>query len=589
MLFHVLGPLEVHCATGTRPIGAGKRAALLAILLTKPNAWLTIDELIATIWPEQAVPASAEANLKTYVWTLRRRLPDHNGGPRIESRPGAYRIRIGRGELDVDRVGELAEQARLASAGGDPGTAAARLDQALRMWRGRPFAELDGTAATEVLTNLDDLRLGLAEQLAEAQLAAGHGQDALITLRAITVDAPLREAAWAQLIRVLHVTGRRAEALAAYRQARELLSAELGVEPGAALAEAYRLALGDSHRTALGGAPGGSVRRELPRDVPLAGRRAELAAVRRAAHDAAPVVLVEGMAGVGKTALVVHAAHQLAADHPDGQFFVRLGDAGHPGTSTAAAALDRLLRGVGVPDSEIPRDLDERSALWRSELARRRVLLVLDDVPGPDALAPLLPAAPGCLALVTTRNRGWHPGGATRISLAPLGAEDSAALFRSALGGRGADADRRTLLAVGQRCGGLPAALRDAAARLQCRPHWTPRRLVEELDDDPCRVLSDAVRRSIVDAGRRLAGRELAAWYALGDLPGEFGPPAAARALGVPVGAARMALETLVDQGLLDVASAERYRSHVLVRHLARCTAPAGHPFREHHRDRRVA
>ncbi|MDW5327038.1 BTAD domain-containing putative transcriptional regulator [Plantactinospora sp. KLBMP9567] len=582
MLFHVLGPIEVHGGTAVRRIGGSKPGALLATLLTKPNAWMTTDELVATIWPEQAAPASAEANLKTYVWTLRRGLPEHDGGPRIESRPGAYRIRVGRGERDVDRVGELAEQARCASAGGDAGTAATLLDQALRMWRGRPFADLEGNAATGLLAHLEDLRLGLAERLAEAQLAVGRGQDAVATLRAVTADAPLREEAWALLVRVLHETGRRAEALAEYRRARQLLCTELGVEPGAALAEAHRLALGAARI--------GPVRRELPRDVPLAGRRAELAVVGEAARDSpAPVVLVHGMAGVGKTAFVVHAGHRLAPDYPDGQFFVRVAGNADGGTPGAAAALHRLLRGVGVPVSEIPPDLDERSALWRSELARRRVLLVLDDVPDPDQLTPLLPATPGCLTLATTTNRGWHPDGATRVGLAPLPTEAAAALFRSALGARHEEADQRSVLAVAQLCGGLPAALRDAAARLLCRPHWTTRRLVDELDEDPCRVLSDAVRRSIVDARRPPAGRELALWYALGDLPGEFGTAAAARALGVTPGAARPVLEALVDRGLLDVAAAERYRSHVLVRHMARCTAPVGGPVREHHRGRRVA
>ncbi|MFC6022202.1 BTAD domain-containing putative transcriptional regulator [Plantactinospora solaniradicis] len=580
VLFHVLGPLEVHAGTAVRRFGGSKPGTLLATLLTKPNGWLATEDLVAAIWPEPAVPVSAEANLKTYVWQLRRSLPEYDGGPRIESGPGGYRVRVGRGELDTHRVGELAEQARLASSDGRTEAAAALLEQALRTWRGRPFAGLDPVASTDALAQLDDLRLGLAERLAEAQLALDRGQDALSTLRSVTADAPLREGIWARLIRALHATGRRAEALAAYRQARDLLAAELGVGPGPALVEAYRLALGDARS--------GPARRELPRDVPLAGRTAELAAVRRAARDAVPVVLVEGMAGVGKTALAVHAAHRLAPDYPDGQFFVRLGDGGQPGTPDPAAVLDRLLRGVGVPAAGIPSDLDGRSALWRSELARRRILLVLDDVPGPDQLAPLLPAIPTCLTLVTTRNRDWHPDGATRVRLAPLGTEAAAALFRSALGRR--DTDRQAVAAIAHRCGGLPAALRDAAARLHSRPHWTVRRLADELDDDPCGVLSDAVRRSITDTCRRLPDRERAAWYALGDLPGEFGPAAAARALGITVGAARPALEALVDRGLLDVNGGDLYRSHVLVRHLARCAVvPAGGPVRRHHGGRRVA
>ncbi|MEJ3746486.1 BTAD domain-containing putative transcriptional regulator [Actinomycetes bacterium KLBMP 9797] len=242
MLFHVLGPLEVHDEVTVRRFGGSKPGALLATLLLKPNAWTSTGELIATTWPEQAVPASAEANLKTYVWRLRRELPDHDGGPRIESQPGAYRVRVAPGELDIHRVGELADEARLAAAGGDDAAAAALLERALRLWRGQPFAGIDAAASANALAHLEDLRLSLAERLGELQLTLGRPQEALLTLRAVTTDAPLREGAWAQLVRALHAAGRRAEAVSVYRRARELLAAELGVEPGPALAEAYWLA-----------------------------------------------------------------------------------------------------------------------------------------------------------------------------------------------------------------------------------------------------------------------------------------------------------------------------------------------------------
>jgi DNA-binding SARP family transcriptional activator len=568
VLFHVLGPLEVHGddAKASR-LGAGKPATLLATLLLQPNVWVAADELAETIWQEPAAPASARANLKTYVWQLRRLLPDHDGLPRIERRGGAYRIRVGSGELDADRFGELTADARRAEAAGEPHEAVALLERALRLWRGRPFDGLDTTAARTVLARLDQQRVEAREHLAELQVGLGRALDAVATLRAVTVEAPLREESWTRLVRALHAAGLRAEAVAAYRQARALLSAELGVEPGAALTEAYRLA--------LGGTASARPRRELPRDVPLVGRVDELTAVLRAATGTTPLVLVDGMAGVGKTAFAVHAAHRLAPAYPDGQFYLDLSAASQRGEPVAALALERLLRGIGVPAAAIPSDVDERSALWRSELTTRRVLLVLDGVPDGGHLAPLLPATPACLALVTTGNRGWHADGAVRIRLRPLPEAAAAALFRTAAGGWGPDADPAGVTAVARRCGGLPAALRDAAARLQSRPQWTVRRLADELDDDPCRVLTDAVRRSLTGPCERLCGAELAAWRTLGDLPDEFGPAAAARYLGVTGEAARLALESLVDRGLLEAASAERYRSHSLVRHLARCATPS--------------
>ncbi|MEV4757328.1 BTAD domain-containing putative transcriptional regulator [Micromonospora sp. NPDC049559] len=588
MLFHVLGPLEVH-NPAARQLGAGKPATLLATLLVQPNTWVAGDELVDAVWPDQAAPASAEANLKTYVWQLRRLLPGYGGDARIEGRPGAYRVRVGAGELDAELAGELGRAARVAVAEGDPDRAVRLLEEALRLWRGRPFADLAGPSVAGAVAHLDELRLELRELLAEAQLTLGRGTPAVAALRAVTAESPLREGAWALLVRALHASGLRAEALAAYQRAREVLARELGIEPGPALAEAYR--------ATLGGARGGAARRELPRDVPLAGRAAELAAVRRAATGAAPVVLVDGMAGVGKTALAVHAAHRLAPRYPDGQFFVDLrgnadGDPADPGH-----VLGRLLRGIGVPEAETPADPGERAALWRSELARRRVLLLLDDASSGDQVLPLLPAGTACLTLVTTRGRGWHCDGATRIRLEPLAGANGTALLRAAIGDRAdavgrpavapaaTDALTDTLADVVRRCGGLPAALRDAAARLHTRPEWTVRRLADELRDDPCRVLSEAVRRSVVDSCRRLDGLVLATWHALDGLPGEFGPSAVARTLGVGRDAARACLEALVDRGLLEPAGPDSYRGHVLLRHLAGCSAGPG---RRHER-RRVA
>jgi hypothetical protein len=302
--------------------------------------------------------------------------------------------------------------------------------------------------------------------------------------------------------------------------------------------------------------------------------------VRRAAGGTASVVLIDGMAGMGKTAFAVHAAHRLAAAYPDGQFYLGLSGAG---TVDAGAALQRLLRGLGVPAGAVPSDLDERSALWRSELAGRRVLLVLDGVAGGTDLAPMLPAEPGCLTLVTTANRDWHVDGAVRIGLRPLADADAAALFRAAAG-LPATGAQPAVSTVARHCAGLPAALRDAAGRLRSRPQWTVDRLVDELDDDPCRVLTDVTRRSIADVGGRLVGAEWMVWRALGRLPERFGPAAAARAAGVSAGAARSALEALVGRGLLESASSEQYRSHPLVRHLAGCTTAAAEPSRRGHR-----
>ncbi|WP_326549376.1 AfsR/SARP family transcriptional regulator [Micromonospora sp. NBC_01813] len=524
---------------------------------------MTTDELIDAVWPQQAAPTSARANLKTYAWRLRQLLSD-SGASRLASRPGMYRLSVAAGETDTDRLVELAAQVRRATTDGAPGAVAALLEQALGLWRGRPFGGLDTGTAGAVATQLEQLHLELREHLAETRVALGHAEEAAAILRAVTAQAPLREEAWVRLVRVLHVAGRRDEALGAYRQACEILHDELGVGPGAALTGAYQRLRGP--------APAERVRRELPRQVlSLIGRDRELAAVLRAVTGPASVALVEGMAGVGKTAFAVSAAHRLAPAYPDGQFYLDI--SGRQGCPVVAAGLDRLLRGIGLPAAAIPSDLAERAALWRSELAGRRVLLVLDGVAGSGELAPLLPGTPGCLTLVTTRSRAWDVDGAFRIGLRPLPEPDAVALFLAAAGPRGIAA-QPLLRAVARRCGGLPAALRDAAARLRSRPGWTVQRLAEELDVDPCGALTDVTRRSITDTCASLAEPDSTVWRALGELPEEFGATDVAPATGVTVTAARSALETLVDLGLLEAATPERYRSHPLVRHLARCAGP---------------
>jgi DNA-binding SARP family transcriptional activator len=589
MLFHILGPLEVHDQATAARVGGGKPGRLLATLLLTANSWVARDRLVAAVWSGCPVPASAQANLKTYIWQLRGGLPAHPGGPRIERRPGAYRLRVAGGELDAELAEELAGAARRAAGGGDAATAATLCERALRLWRGRPFEDLTGdwadhAGATDAIGRLEQLHLDLRELLAEQQLALGRPRPALAALRPVTTTAPLRESAWALTVRALHAAGQPGAALATRRKAREILRAELGVGRGACRPGRPPTDAGQPHTgqpqagqpyegQPHAGGPRSSGRRwaarELPRDVALVGRGTPLRAVWRAAAGAAPVVLVDGMAGVGKTALVVHAAHRLAPRYPDGQFFVALRGDRRCGGPEPAAVLERLLRGLGVPAAEIPADLAGRSALWRSVLADRRALLVLDDVSDGGQLAALLPAAPGCLTLATTRYRGWHPDTAVRVGLAPLAEPAAAELFRAAAADRVTDADGPAVAAVVRRCGGLPVALRDAAGRLSSRPGWTVPRLVEELTADPCRVFSDRVRRSIGDAVAALDGRGPAAWRALADLPEEFGPAAAARVLGLRPAAARMLLETLVDQGLLDVGPVGRYRSHVLIRELA--------------------
>ncbi len=239
MLFQLLGPLEARTPGGpSLAIKPGKPTTVLAALLLDRGRWVGVDKLIDATWHDR-VPASAPGNLKSYVCGLRRALPQ----TRIESRPGAYRVLVDRGEVDIDHADAGAAEARQALREGDFEGAAKLLTDALDLWRGRPLEGLRTPGASVEIARLDRLHAQLREDLAEAQYRAGRDPEAITLLHGLLDEDPLREHAWAKLIRILTETGRRGEALAAYRRARSVLVRELGVEPGAALAGAHQDAL----------------------------------------------------------------------------------------------------------------------------------------------------------------------------------------------------------------------------------------------------------------------------------------------------------------------------------------------------------
>ncbi|WP_346133834.1 AfsR/SARP family transcriptional regulator [Lentzea roselyniae] len=475
MLFRVLGPLE----TGVRV--ARKPAALLATLLLNAGEWVDCNRLTEVIWPDQVPPRSALSNIKSYVWQLRRDLPD--SGPRIEARAGAYRLCVAPGEVDAECFRRHTAAGRSAMARGDAAEAVRHLETAARLWRGRPFAELPDDVVAPVVAELEELRWEVRETLADALTAVRRHREAIALLRELTAADPLREGPWARLVLTLVRAGRRSEALATYEDARRVLADELGVDPGPALVEAHRQALVE---------PGTRrVRCDLPRAVPdFTGRSREVARLTelgRSATTTVPVVVIDGTPGVGKTALAVHVAHRIAGEFPDGQLFVDLRSPdGAP--LDAGLLLARLLRAAGVRD--IPDDVVERAAAWRAELAGRRVLLVLDDAASSDQVRPLLPGSAGCMVLITTRTPVLHLDAITPLTLAPLAAAQTAALFRS-----GAEASTDDVVQeVVRRTGGVPTAVRAATALFRTRPQWTHRQFAACLMRDHAHHVTPALR-----------------------------------------------------------------------------------------------
>ncbi|WP_175483066.1 AfsR/SARP family transcriptional regulator [Actinokineospora iranica] len=235
----MLGPVEVRGSAAV--LRAPKPITVLTTLLVHANAWVDTDTLIAVTWPEQAAPASANANLKTYVWQLRRALP----AGRVEQRPGAYRLRVEAGELDIDEAERLAALGRRARADGDLETAADLFAEALGLWRGKPFGGLCLDTAVGTRAWLDALHRDLRSALADIHFEQGRVNEAIMVLRGLVDEDPVSESAWARWVAALARAGRHGEALALCHRARAVLAAELGVRPGAELTAAHRLALGN--------------------------------------------------------------------------------------------------------------------------------------------------------------------------------------------------------------------------------------------------------------------------------------------------------------------------------------------------------
>ncbi|TCO43724.1 DNA-binding SARP family transcriptional activator [Kribbella antiqua] len=429
LAFRVLGPLEVDGPDG-RPLDVcgGKPATVLTLLVLHRNAWVSTEQLIDAVWAGRDIPASAQNNLKTYVWQLRRALPDE----RIESRPGAYRVRVLPGELDADVAAGLCDEARSLLTDGSPLEAVAVVERALSLWRGCPYDGLtvDATSAVDRLT---ELHRTLREDLADAQLALGRPAAAIAVLRSLTEEEPLRELAWARLMAAYRQTGRRHDALAAYQRARTALVRDLGIEPGAELTALHQEILSEE-APKLVPPPLSS---NLPPRIPgFVGRAHEL----RTLQGATGVVTIDGMPGIGKTAFALEVA---AASGHETQHYV-----------------------------------DVSSSV---QLPPATGLLILDNVDHADQVRRLLPNNPDALVLLISRHRltGLDRSGA--ITLDVLASDEAERLT---------DIDQ-----VLRWCEGHPGAIRHLVERMRNRKPWTVRRMAAQLDDPAarCRALADVL------------------------------------------------------------------------------------------------
>jgi DNA-binding SARP family transcriptional activator/tetratricopeptide (TPR) repeat protein len=566
-------------------------------LLLHANIPVPAGELAEMVW-DGSPPSGAVVTLRSYVRRLRRALDSESA--RITVSDPGYVIRVEPGELDVLEFEELCRDTRSALRADKWADASAAAVRALGLWRAAPLLDVPAEALREeFVPRLERLRLQVLEDRFDAGFRLGHHQELIPQLLEVTAQHPLRERFHAQLMLALAHSGRRAEALTAYQDARKTLVAELGVEPGHELRALHEQILAGDEVLPDAAGPGGQAlarppAAEIPRQLPAAaghftGRGSELAWLtdaasrcdpQAAAGDTVVISAIDGMAGIGKTALAVHAAHRVSSQFPDGQLFVDLQGytKGHP-PREPGDALGMLLRALQVPAQRIPEDTQERAALYRQRLAGTRTLVLLDNAADEAQVRPLLPAAPGCLVLVTSRRRLKGLDDARSVSLDLLTPRDAVALLHAVAGPDRVPADDPLLGEIAHRCGRLPLALRVAGALLRHRPAWSPEHLAALLRDEYRRVpaLSDGERdlATVFDLSYTgLSGRHQLLLRGLGLVPGpDADAYAAAALLDTDPDTATGLLEDLVDHNLLNAHAPGRYRLHDLIRAHARTLA----------------
>jgi DNA-binding SARP family transcriptional activator len=598
--FRVLGPLEVLSDGSALPVSSGRQRTVLAALLLSANQVVAVDELADVLWGP-ALPSSARVAVQNYVKRLRDGLGD--AGLRILTQFPGYLIRVAVDELDVSMFEASLGAARQARQAGSWQKAADQARAALSMWRGEPLADVRSEAlALRHVPWLAELRMEAAEIGIEAAIGLGSCAEVIGELGQLVAAHPLRERLRALLMLALYGDGRKAEALAAYQSAREILVAELGAEPGPELRELQRKILAGDLSLAGGPAPAGringaagaaaAVPRELPARVRhFTGRGSELAFLsrqleqRRDGEFALVISAIGGTGGVGKTALAVVWAHQVAALFPDGQLYVNLRGYDPDRPVAEADALAGFLRSLGVPGADVPQEADERARLYRSKLAGRRMLVLLDNARDADHVRPLLPGDPGCVAVVTSRDTlaGLVAReGAQRLDLDLLPLDDAVRLLRSLIGAR-VDADPEAAAALAGQCARLPLALRIAAQLAAARQPTPLRDLVTELAgiSGPLDRLDAGEERANVRAVfswsyRQLSAAPARAFRLIGLHPGEdLDVHAAAALTGTTTGQAGKMLSQLSRGSLIQVSGNGRYSLHDLLRAYAREQAAA--------------
>lgn len=590
--FRILGPVLVFDGAATAPIDAAQQRVVLSILLAARGRVVGTDRLIDELWADRP-PRAATSTIQGYVMRLRRRLAAA-GRAELLTRGRGYELVVDDVQVDAAVFERHLTAGRRLIADGDLESAVVRLSTGLDLWRGPALADVPRCPTVEAeALRLDQARLSALEVCIGAQLDLGRHAGVVDELHRLAHEHPLREKLWAQLIVALYRCGRRAEALDAYHRIRVRLVDELALEPGPELRDLQSAVLADDPRVARAApaaAVGTPVPQQLPPDVSgFVGREQQVErldsllamAVTPHAAPGLPVIsTIAGAGGVGKTALAVHWAHRVSDRFPDGRLYVDLRGYSGGRPLRAIDALARFLRSLGTPAAEIPADEDEAAAAYRSRLAGRRMLILLDNAADPGQVRPLLPGVPGCLVLVTSRDRlsGLTArDGAVGLSLDVFAPADARTLLTRLLGAGRVAAELRATDELAGLCGYLPLALRIAAAQLSHEPDMSIAGYVAELaggdrltalsvDGDP----HAAVRTTFDHSYAALSVDARRLFRLLGLVAGpHLTVPAAAALANTPRTSAARLLDRLASAHLLDEHVPGRYSLHDLLRRYA--------------------
>jgi DNA-binding SARP family transcriptional activator len=588
MEFRILGPVEVLDSTGSVELSASKVRTVLAVLLLARGRVVSDSRLAVMLWDEDP-PGTAAAQIQTYVSRLRAKLGD---AARIDRQRPGYALRIQPEQLDLVRFERFVATGREALMEGRNEEAAAALRSALAIWRGPALAGVTDYLSTAERPRLEETRLAALSDRIEADLALELHHTLVAELTGLVAANPLHERLRGQLMLTLYRCGRQADALAVYDEHRRNLVEELGIDPGRELQNLHKAVLiadGSLSLPALGvrvsadRSPEALPARLPPEIADFTGRVREVAQVSALLKPRAETggqrlaCVISGMAGVGKSALAIHVGHLLREDYPDGQAYVDLRGAG---PADPADVLHTILRALDVDAAVIPASLDERAELYRSRLAGRRMLLLLDNAASEEQVRPLLPQSAGCGALVTGRPRLAALEGVPLIDLDVLEPAQALELLAKIVGTVRTVAEPESAQRIVALCGYLPLGVRIAGARLTAKPHWRLSRLADRLSSqrrrlDELRIAGLEVHASVMLSMQGLSESGRRAFRLLALLDAQpFGVWTAAVLLDVTVATARELLEQLVDARLLDVlqfdgASQIRYVFHDLVRALA--------------------